>query len=760
MQRDEGTPQPNEQMLALQREVSRFRALIEATSDWIWEVDAHGIYTYASPQITDILGYTPEEIIGKTPFDLMPAEEAARVKALFEHIAAARQPIVQLINVNLHKDGRRVVIETSGIPISDAQGNLLGYRGIDRDVTDRFQAEEALKESERRFHELAELAPVGIFLGDAHGQVTYVNQRWSDITGWPREQGYGRNWMVGIHPDDRAYVERKIGKIFSEQRESTLEYRFLTPDGTLKYIIVAVRSLWDARGMTSFIGTVLDITARRQAEIALQESETKYRTLFTVEPDALVLVDAETQQIRDANEAAVTLFGYSHEELLRLRITDISAEPVATSASIASTKQLRIEHIPLRYYFRKDGTKFPIELSGRSFELGGRMFIFAAIRDITERQQAEERIQQLLRSVEQWAAEMDATITAMADGVIIYGADATITRINSAAELLLGYTSQLEALPFPERLTHLQVESGEGKPLTLEEQPPWRALHGETIQGMILAFTRSDGHRRWISVSAAPIPSPEGEILGAVATLADITPLRELQQRQADLLYIVSHDLRTPLTVIHGHMELLKGALQQQHLDGELSMSTSTIDRNVQRMNMMIQDLVDMASLEGRQFVLAFDSISLQTYLPDLLARLQSILPTHRVQVGIPADLPPVRADYNRLERILLNLLTNAFKYTAAETPVRIGAFRQGEEIIITVSDQGHGIAPEDLPHLFERFFRVGGERKAEGIGLGLYISKLLVEAHGGRIWAESEVDKGSTFSFTLPVMENSGSTA
>ncbi|MHB0938051.1 MAG: PAS domain-containing sensor histidine kinase [Armatimonadota bacterium] len=621
--------QPNDRTAILQREVCRLRALIEATSDWVWEVDDHGIYIYASPKVTELLGYAPEEVIGKSAFDFMPAEEAARVKALFSNTVAARQPFVQLLNVNLHKDGRRVVLETSGVPVLDAQGNLTGYRGIDRDVTDRVCAVEALKESEQRFHTLAELAPIGIFLGDARGEVTYVNPRWSEITGWPPEQGLGTKWMIGIHPEDRAYVEREVAKTFSERSESTLEYKFLTPDGSLKCIIVTVRALRDTGGMTGFIGTVLDITARKQAE---------------------------------------------------------------------------------------------------------------------------ERVGQLLRSVERWAAEMDATIAAMADGVIIYGPDVTITRINRAAERILGYNSQLEALPFAERLAHLRVENAVGKTLALEEQPPWRALQGETIQGMILAFTRSDGQRRWVSVSAAPIPSPEGDILGAVATMSDITALRDLQQRQEDLLYIVSHDLRTPLTVIHGHMELLKGALQQRQLDGELSLSTSTIDRNVQRMNLMIQDLMDMASLEGHQFILSFDSIALQAYLPDLLARLRDILPVHRVSTDIPADLPPVRADYSRLERMLLNLLTNAFKYSEAETPVHIRAYRQGEEITIAVSDRGHGIAPEDMSHLFERFYRAAGERKAEGIGLGLYITKLLVEAHGGRIWAESEVGKGSTFSFTLPV--------
>lgn len=749
-----------------------------------------------------------------------------------------------------------------------------------------------MRASEERFRALAELAPVGIFFGDADGNVTYVNQRWSEITGWPMARGLGRNWMAGIHPDDRAYVEREQEIIFREQQERRLEYRYLTQEGRQIWIIVNVRPLLDARGvMTGYIGTVLDITARKQAEEALQESETRYRTLFTVEPDALILVDVETQQICAANESAVSLFGYSQEELLTLRIPDISAEPEATRTSIQTTKLHQIDYVPLRYYFRKDGTKFPVELSARSFELSGRILIFAAIRDITERKQTEEalresearfrqlldaniigiivadlhgnileanrafleltgysrddllantmrwtamtpveyqaqderavqdllttgtvlpfekeyfrkdgsrvpvilggvllegitpptvltfvldiserkrteaRIQQLLQSVEQWAASMDATITAIADGVIIYGPDAEITRINHAAEELFGYTPGMETLPYAERAADIQFASPDGRPVTRAALPPQRALQGETIQGMVLAFTRTDGQQRWLSVSAAPIPSPDGNILGAVATFSDITPLRELQQRLEDLLHIVSHDLRVPLTVIHGHMELLEDALRGHGINSEITLSTSTIDRNVYRMNLMIQDLVDMSRLESRQLTLTLEAVALQSYVPDLLARLQDILPVQRVVTDIAADLPPVRADYSRLERILLNLLTNAFKYSAPETPVRIHAFRQGDEIVITVSDQGRGIAPADLPHLFERFYRVGGERKQEGLGLGLYITRVLVEAHGlptatgtakvgGRVWVESEVGKGSTFFFTLPIMQ------
>ena len=166
----------------------------------------------------------------------------------------------------------------------------------------------------------------------------------------------------------------------------------------------------------------------------------------------------------------------------------------------------------------------------------------------------------------------------------------------------------------------------------------------------------------------------------------------------------------------------------------------------------MIQDLVDATRWESGQLELKREAIILPGYFNDLLHRLSLSMETTRIRVKMPADLPPVCADYARLERILVNLLSNALKYSDPGTPVQVNARAQDGAVVIAITDQGRGIPPEVIPHLFERFYRAPEERKGEGIGLGLFITKVLVEAHGGRIWVESEVGKGSSFYFTLPV--------
>ena len=174
---------------ALRESEARFRNLVETTSDCIWEIDEHAVYTYANPRIHDILGYRPDEVIGKKPFDLMPAEEAQRMALLFGAIASTRGSFVNLENINLHRDGRRVVLETSAVPIIDQDGNFRGLRGIDRDITERKTAEEQV----RKLSQAVEQSPEAVVITDLDANIEYVNESFVRVTGYSRKEAIGRN---------------------------------------------------------------------------------------------------------------------------------------------------------------------------------------------------------------------------------------------------------------------------------------------------------------------------------------------------------------------------------------------------------------------------------------------------------------------------------------------------------------------------------------------------------------------------------------
>jgi len=216
---------------------------------------------------------------------------------------------------------------------------------------------------------------------------------------------------------------------------------------------------------------------------------------------------------------------------------------------------------------------------------------------------------------------------------------------------------------------------------------------------------------------------------------------------------MVSHDLRIPLTVIHGHAGLLREKCQALPQHPDFMPHLEAIDRAVKRFDLMISDLVDAARLERNLYQLRLQEIDLNAFLRGLLEHGAMMLSPELLRLDLPDALPAVRADTDRLEQIIMNLLSNALKYSEPDHPVAVAVYRQDDRAVLSVTDQGIGIHPNDLPFIFDRFYRANGKRKAEGIGLGLYITRLLVEAHGERIWVESRPGEGSIFSFTLPLV-------
>jgi PAS domain S-box-containing protein len=246
---------------ALRASEERFRSLVETTSDWVWEVDRSGAYTYASPQVYDLLGYRPKEILGKTSFDLMPSDEAQRIGALFQDAVTNQKPLERLENVARHKDGHLVVLETSGVPFLDAYGRVWGYRGIDRDITDRKRAEEALRESEERFRLFMHHFPGLAYIKDTatrvlfanQGFMTYLNIAPTEILGKTNQDVFPIEFAERITADDRRIVE-------SGQSEEIEEYYGGRVWSTYKFILPQPDHPPLLGGFT------LDITERTRAE--------------------------------------------------------------------------------------------------------------------------------------------------------------------------------------------------------------------------------------------------------------------------------------------------------------------------------------------------------------------------------------------------------------------------------------------------------------------------------------------------------------
>jgi len=250
----------------------RFRSLVETTSDWMWEVDADGVYTYASPKIKDLLGYEPEEVIGKTPFSFMHPDEAERIARQFRAIVESRKPFERLENANFHKDGRRMVLETSGVPIFSSDGTLLGYRGVDRDITERKQAETLLQESEERFRSLVQNSSDMIITLDSGMKITYVSPSVERVLGYRPEEVIGTNANEYFHPEDA----QKILANFSSTIESPgsaipAESRVKKADGSWIYTEGTAINLLDNPAIQGVVINTRDITERKRLERELLE---------------------------------------------------------------------------------------------------------------------------------------------------------------------------------------------------------------------------------------------------------------------------------------------------------------------------------------------------------------------------------------------------------------------------------------------------------------------------------------------------------
>ncbi|MCJ7546796.1 MAG: PAS domain S-box protein [Deltaproteobacteria bacterium] len=500
----------------------RFQGLVETLSDWIWEVDQSGIYTYVSPKIRDLLGYEPAEILGKTPFDLMPPEEAERVKVIFESLVAAQQPIVALENTNRHKDGRLIVFETSAAPFFNVEGQFMGYRGVDRDITARKQVEEALRERQETINAIIETSQDWIWAIDRHGVHTYSNPASEKILGYRIGEIVGSLSLNLIHEDDKKIVE----SILQECQEkrcgwNNLLLRWRHKNGTYRYLESNAVPILNAKGdLIGFRGVDRDITERKQAEEALRQSEERMKSIFRAAPIGIGVV--ANRVLMDINTRICEMTGYSREEL------------VGSSARIVYPTQADFDYVGTEKYrqiaekgtgavetrwMKKDGTIIDVLLSSTPLDLSdlSRGVTFTAL-DITDRKRTEERYQTIIHTT--------------MDGFVLMDMQGHFKDVNEAYCDIIGYSrDELLTMAIPD------VEAIETPEDTAEHIRKIKEVGYDRFE---TRQRRRDGDIKDVEVSAKYMPTDGGLMIGFYRDITERKQaeekLRESEEKYRDLV--------------------------------------------------------------------------------------------------------------------------------------------------------------------------------------------------------------------------------
>jgi two-component system phosphate regulon sensor histidine kinase PhoR len=330
--------------------------------------------------------------------------------------------------------------------------------------------------------------------------------------------------------------------------------------------------------------------------------------------------------------------------------------------------------------------------------------------------------------------KMVAIMDNMADGIVITDNEGRVTLTNPAAESIL-------QLPHNSAIGHPFIE--------VASDPEMNELLShclETGEQHIGTVERIGTKKQFLRVIATPI---EG---GSIVILQDLTELRRLEMMRRDFISNISHELRTPLSSIKLLAETLQeGAIEDPAMAGEF---LRKVDAEVDKMSQLVAELGELSRIESGEVWFDIKPTAIRDMISFAADRMgaQAERAGLELTVGIPSDLPRVMADETRIEQVLINLLHNAIKFTPPGGKVTLSAEAMGNAVAISIADTGIGIPADDLPRIFERFYKVDRARAGEGTGLGLAIAKHIVQAHGGDIRAQSKEGKGSTFTFTLPI--------
>lgn len=585
--------------------------------------------------------------------------------------------------------------------------------------------------------EALDRSPVGTAISGVDGRWFRVNRAFARIVGYEPEELLRLGYADITHPADLDVdleFKTKLGR--GEMEHYQRAKRYVRKDGSIVVVRLSVTALRDDTGAAiGQLAHVEDITERLEAEDALRKSESNFRRLFDQASDGIFISDVDCR-FTDVNAAGRQILGYAREEIVGKDVRDLI--PMEEVSRLAEQTEQLLAHgradVQEWTAIRKDGKRTPIEVSTK-FLLDGRQVAF--VRDISERKRAEREREESLR----W---MHAVLEQSPVGLIlVHGQDGERVEANSRLLEMIG-----QPLERKEQLQGVILEP-DGTPIPMQHCTFVRAMRERRAFVAERLLRHTSGQMTPVIASCAPIVGDGGAVLGLVIAIQNISTAKELERLRAEWSSVVAHDLRQPLGAITLSARLLAGLTN----DARLKTHIERIGSSARRLNRMVDDLMDLSRLDARRLELVRRSVDLSALVRDSVERMTLEAPDRHFDVHIDGEVPEVDADPDRVAQVMENLLTNAVKYGTNGTAITVSVGRASREISVAVTNDGPALAPEELSRLFQRFQRTSSARLQgiRGTGLGLYITRSLVEAHGGHIAAESSPAGRITFRFTLP---------
>ena len=742
----------------LRESEDRFRIMADCCPTMMWVTDAEGLVRFVNRSYREFFGIVGEQVEGRI-LAVHPVDEDESTGA-WQRSVELRTPFAAERRIQ-RTDGGWRWIATHAEPRFSRSGRFQGHVGVSYDITDRKQAEEALRESEQSYRrQFADNSVVMLLIEPADGQIVDANAAAVAFYGYSRERLLTmRTTDIAILPASEA---QQVLAPLRERRGQLLERQHRLANGSMRDVEVSLSQIQLGERIIVH-SIVIDITDRKRAEKEARWSGARLRGITNSAQDAIIMMDPEGT-ISFWNPAAESILGYGAEEAIGKHLhTLLTPERYLEAHRAAFPEFLRTgrgnaigKTVELAAR-RKDGREITIDLSLSAVSLNGGWHAVGVLRDITERKQAEQALRDSEEKFRQLADNVREVFF-----VSTPAGDKTIY-VNPAYEQIWGRTCD----------SVYQSPMSWAEAIHPDDQQPTRLLTARQLRGESIdaefRIRTPDGQEKWIRSRTSPIRNQAGDLIRIAGIAEEITEHKRYEaelilaregaeaanRAKSRFLANMSHELRTPLNAIIGFSELLINEMDDQGVhawDEDLQ----RIQRAGNHLSSLIDDILDLSKIEAGKMRLSVEDFDISVVVRDVVASLGPLAAKNENEIEVFCEPAILHSDEMRVRQCLFNLIGNACKFTRGGR-VLINVQREsgadGVWYQIRITDSGIGITREQLARLFTAFSQGDGAttRKFGGSGLGLTISRTLCRMMGGDITVESVPGQGSTFIIRIP---------